>query len=419
MSKFDKANENDSQVISRKRTERARRHLETHQESHSEKNEFAKRRFLSLKPPNEGGVPVSILTYNCLAQTLIRRENFPGSGDALKWRNRSLMLMNELAHYDSDILCLQEIDVVQYQQFWQDEMSKLNYTFQYCHYPNKTHGLLIAWKSTKFLAMSECDFRYDNEMAGGKLRQLTQTRNVGLLVRLGLRENRNIQLVVGTTHLFWHPQGTAERARQCLILIEKLTAFIGKGCHQPAHLTCIIAGDFNIEPSSVPYKILTQTPTEINLEMRESLLKSLEYNYSAERNEGMEINQDSPTFTNEEWITELIKLYKTTRMRFTSLYGLGYYLVDPECTGRESYSNEPEFSSWSPQWDGLLDYIFVAVQRHDSEMDLKHFETENNLQICGFLEMPRSRQMHHHSQPFIKEFPSDHLCMCCHLALLD
>ena len=39
------------------------------------------------------------------------------------------------------------------------------------------------------------------------------TRNIGFLVQLKKRTPRDEYLVVGTTHLFWHPRYTYERSR--------------------------------------------------------------------------------------------------------------------------------------------------------------------------------------------------------------
>lgn len=66
------------------------------------------------------------MSYNILAQTLIRREIYPTNGKILKWSVRSQILLDELKHYNADIMCLQEVDKVQYEGFWVSQLEKLD-----------------------------------------------------------------------------------------------------------------------------------------------------------------------------------------------------------------------------------------------------------------------------------------------------
>ena len=80
---------------------------------------YLKRELLSI--PRRGGeedgeenrdsiITLKIMTYNLLAQALIRRKLFPDNGDILKWHKRSKVLFQELRDYDCDILFLKEVD---------------------------------------------------------------------------------------------------------------------------------------------------------------------------------------------------------------------------------------------------------------------------------------------------------------------
>ena len=88
------------------------------------------------------GFVFKIMTYNCLAQALIRRKLFPTSGNALKWFKRSRVLLNEFMHYKADVHCLQEIDYIQYQSFWKEEFGKLGYDSQF-----HRHGTCLLYTS--------------------------------------------------------------------------------------------------------------------------------------------------------------------------------------------------------------------------------------------------------------------------------
>ena len=140
----------------------------------------------------------------------------------------------------------------------------------YIGYLNKSHGLLIAHKSSVFTKVGERGLRldelpiddslpplpsespapsdsstpdtgestthdpsYDPSSPTAKLaRQRAglsrSTRNVALLVALKFKD-REGGVIVGTTHLFWHPQHVYERARQTGILYREARRFRDEG----------------------------------------------------------------------------------------------------------------------------------------------------------------------------------------------
>ncbi|CAG8718231.1 16628_t:CDS:2, partial [Racocetra fulgida] len=70
---------------------------------------------------------IKIMTYNLLAQSLIRREIFPESGDALKWKNRRPRLLKEILYYDPDVSCFQEMDRSNYLDTFKPEFELAGY----------------------------------------------------------------------------------------------------------------------------------------------------------------------------------------------------------------------------------------------------------------------------------------------------
>ncbi|GAA5858788.1 hypothetical protein JCM8547_004988 [Rhodosporidiobolus lusitaniae] len=104
------------------------------------------------------GRKVKLLSWNMLAQALVRRELFPGS-DCLRGKDRLPALMQEVTYYDPDIACLQEVDRLS------DHLPLLTLTHDYTSfigYPNKKHGLLIATKRSVFSKVGEKGIRLDD-----------------------------------------------------------------------------------------------------------------------------------------------------------------------------------------------------------------------------------------------------------------
>lgn len=67
-----------------------------------------------------------------------------------------------------------------------------------------------------------------------------RTRNIGLILALGRYNDPDHSVVVATTHLFWHPKYTYERARQALILVRSVCGF--KAAHNLQDAPSFIAG---------------------------------------------------------------------------------------------------------------------------------------------------------------------------------
>ncbi|CCH59132.1 hypothetical protein TBLA_0B02900 [Henningerozyma blattae CBS 6284] len=419
--------------------------------------QFIKRPILQMHE-NEPvkGFKFSLMTYNCLAQALIRRKLFPEGGDALKWHRRSKVLLNEFKHYNPDIICLQEIDHVQYQSFWKEEFSKLGYECQFYKKPSKNHGVSVVWKKELFEMTDRMLVDYDKELSGD-IEPRTTTNNIALLLSLKFSKKvterfpKNINktgILIGTTHLFWHPFGTYERTRQCYIILNKMKEFIDRvnilqnnGDKDFSHWYPFFCGDFNSQPFDSPYLSMTSKPIKYSGRSKTVIECSTSFKFSKKRDgeegddeEGGNIEKfgkDQPQHpvpddyqANDEQkllVTKMQELHNSLDMRAISLYSAGYSKVHPENSGIDNERNEPEISNWAHIWRGLLDYLFYIKSwdfTPNKEIDsLEDFERENDIKIRGYLRMPPAKELPSHGQPFEGEYPSDHLCMLCEVEL--
>ena len=194
--------------------------------------------------------------------------------------------MRELVHYDPDIALLQ---VSRYRavssfipdsfwlRFWQevDRLSdhapvlSLEYSYTYhIGYPDKPHGLLIAWKTAKFEKVAEKVGRLDElsplpaqdptAPTRQELALSRATRNVFLLVAL---KNKNSPggIILGTIHCFWHPKHVYERVRQLAILFAEARRF-KESNEEWKDWEVVLAGDFNTQPAEFAYSLLMHHP---------------------------------------------------------------------------------------------------------------------------------------------------------------
>ncbi|AAW46917.1 hypothetical protein CNBM2200 [Cryptococcus deneoformans B-3501A] len=213
------------------------------------------------------GKRAKIITWNLLAQTLVRRELFPGS-DCLRWADRKPMLLAEFAHHSSsDIICLQECDKLP------DFLPALpQHAYIKGTGPGKLHGLVVLYRKDRFSLRqsklihldfeeihprsSDLVIREDGAESLEEVRRRRggsrQTKNVGLIVALECKDGEGV--IIATTHLFWHPKFVYERVRQTLLLVRAIRRFQKANCCTTWPV--VLAGDLNTQPSEATYQLL-------------------------------------------------------------------------------------------------------------------------------------------------------------------
>lgn len=207
------------------------------------------------------GRRVRVVSWNMLAQCLVRRDLFPGS-DCLKVKDRLPGMAAELTAYDFDLGCFQEVDMIEEHG---RVLSRAGYAYEYERgYAAKKHGVMIAWRirsdsRTCFNSPAARHVvRYDDAAPWGGTVQGTSstriTRNVALLLALPFADG-NGGVIVATTHLFWHPRYAYERVRQAAVLVQEIEAF--REGTAWADWPVVLGGDFNDQPHSPTYTVLT------------------------------------------------------------------------------------------------------------------------------------------------------------------
>ncbi|KAG9314440.1 Endonuclease/exonuclease/phosphatase [Chiua virens] len=272
-----------AQAEEKRRKRLEKKHLQQEQRNQNVQTEplFLSRKWVSLHPDQDSR-PITVMTWNLLAQSLVRSELFPTSGKARKASVRVPMLHAEILSHDADILCMQEVDML-------DKLLPVldlaEYAYSYASGPGKLHGCLISYKNTLFQNVHETKIEYDNLEVHSNPDINTQTRigsshrtkNIANIVALRCigPESQVQGYIVATTHLFWHPARspfisfTRPRIgdRQSGLLVRELLAL--QELWQLHEWPCIIAGDFNFPPDDPAYALLTGQP--LSLEQRERL----------------------------------------------------------------------------------------------------------------------------------------------------
>lgn len=95
-------------------------------------------------PPS--GASITVLSYNLLAQSLVRRDVFPySSRSSLKVAFRRDNLLAELLAADADILCLQEVDADLMAGFWREKLGQAGYKGEWAGQSSSSRPRRSGW----------------------------------------------------------------------------------------------------------------------------------------------------------------------------------------------------------------------------------------------------------------------------------
>jgi len=270
------------------------------------------------------------------------------------------------------------------------------YNHHYVAGPGKKHGCLVAFKKT-YEKIEERVIHYDEQHVRSEGDESTRrgssfrTRNIGSIVALKNLSKHGEGVVIGTTHLFWHPKYTYERTRQAGILVREIVKF-----RSDLHLEnwpCMIAGDFNFSPDDPGYSLLVGD--QLNAEQRDRLETSRVVHVSIDPTvpptvKGAPAEDEDGAVDPDRVITnarraipgdgllsdsELVSLFSAANV-VRSAYDEGlrqHKQTSP--TGFQTFGDrmslprtkkgyyEPEYTSYTHYWKTVLDYIFILTHR--------------------------------------------------------
>ncbi|KAJ7786408.1 Endonuclease/exonuclease/phosphatase [Mycena metata] len=317
---------------------------------------------LNFTENRNGAVRVRVMTWNLLAQCLVRRELFPTS-NCLKGAQRQPMLHAEVLAQNADIMCLQEVDNL---EKLLPTLEAAGYNHHYVAGPGKKHGCLVGFNE-KYEKLQDRVIHYDeqhvrsegdeNFRRGSSFR----TRNIGSIVALKNLSNEGEGVVIGASTRVLN-QLSLKPPRQAGILIREIAKF-----RSELHLEswpCMIAGDFNFSPDDPAYTLLVGG--QLNAEQRDRLEISRVVHAAPVDDESGAVDPDRvitnarPAVPTDGLLSdsELVSLFSSANV-VRSAYdeGLKMHTQDspglPTFGGRTGYY-EPEYTSYTHYWKARL-----------------------------------------------------------------
>ncbi|KAI9202058.1 Endonuclease/exonuclease/phosphatase [Polychytrium aggregatum] len=394
-----------------------------------------KRRMLPVKDlfpagplPTQPARTWTIMTYNLLAQCLVRRELFPyAKKEDLKVKTRYPMLIDEITRvHKPDIACLQEVDCL---EELKPHLADAGYDHVFLKRNMEKeggHGLCIIWKSAMFKKIDYRPLVYDESPLTHPTPINPFTGNVAQLLALGVVQPHtarcSLGVIVTNTHLFWRPEANYERLRQSYVLMSAAAEFkraILSGSSEFHDSTEIkdewpifLCGDFNACPNDAVYPVLLHAPmTPEQEQMIQPVQRPPRDGDPPAPESGDSGARPLESLDNPLPAAQLVAKIQSfppfVSMTQTYRDADPNHSINPGWQGAERWGGEPTFTCFAV-WKGTLDYIFWW----DFAVSDKPQVPVNVLKV---LELPKVEEL----VPGLpnKNFASDHLAVMVEIAL--
>jgi len=309
--------------------------------------------------PDSQKKSILVMSYNIMAYNFTKYEWFPHCPPQyLDSKYRAPRIIAEIEALNADILCLQECDHDLFLEFYKVNLEALGYnTIFKIASTNRIVTNVIAYKKNVFRQES---WEYLDLNEGlDKLDDCFHKHKEALILNLTHYESGTTIQVVNT-HLFWNPEFEFVKYAQIAKILKYLEdTFKGKW-------PIIFCGDFNSTPNSNVIKyVYKQKPT-------------------------LSSNQKGDFNKNKKYIE---KFYAESMHNLKLRSAYDSYKVDEFKKTNEYAENHPDFTTYTEEFIGTLDYIFFSEELELLEV-LK--VPTNNLDVKS-KKLPNAL------------FPSDHL----------
>ncbi|KAF0852350.1 mitochondrial Exonuclease Endonuclease Phosphatase (EEP) superfamily protein [Andalucia godoyi] len=360
------------------------------------------------------GKTMRIVSYNILAQSLVKHGPFQHVRHHLRaLKHRVASLVSELSSYDADVLCLQEDDM-------SDSMSRLlscvdtgsgtsrSYTIVNSHRPRKADGCSIYYDDTRFSLASAFSLSFD--MIAPYVVQACRPKyirhNIGLGVVLK-EEASGCLMLVANCHIQWSPALTEVKLAQVVWMATVVQQLANEVYHCPV----LWAGDFNSLPNSSVYSFLASSG--VSLRGFPEFEKYLSLDFAIEHRALHAA--EAPFLPHPPFAADIrsvglrsaMSAYRTvssplllpqSRSNLPPRYHMNH-ILSRETAAKEHArlgDNEPEYTNFSSDFVGTLDYIWVSPA---------------NVSVCAVAELLPEAFIKLHTALPLPQFSSDHLAL--------
>eukprot|EP01102_Stenamoeba_stenopodia_P002339 TRINITY_DN1214_c0_g1_i2.p1 TRINITY_DN1214_c0_g1~~TRINITY_DN1214_c0_g1_i2.p1 ORF type:complete len:469 (+),score=73.80 TRINITY_DN1214_c0_g1_i2:177-1583(+) len=365
---------------------------------------------------------IRLFTFNLLAPATVRRDMFPHCNQqCLKWPYRRALILRLLQQSKADVICLQECDEATFNTFFNPEMEKKGYRSHFIL--GGKHGIAILYDSNKFEELQYKEIFYAKIITEGRTDleydELNQ-RNFGQVLALKLINSTGDNaegIIVTNTHLFWNWKYQFVKLKQMEALLRELHS-VKENLNIQGTFHSILAGDYNMCPDNIAYKVITGVPkNEIEADDNLRLFLIPDDHCHANSNDLDKVTNDGINATGWsgykrapvdefdyrrlEEVKQLLSQWyedKTLPTLF-SAYG-NYTKLGLQLKHCPYWDGEPPYTCFGPSWTGTLDYIFTTQGQEAST---------SKLVLKSIMELPTVEELTVQTALPNDFIPSDHM----------
>lgn len=332
----------------------------------------------------------TIMSYNILAQSLVRRDQFPYCSKlALKMNHRKQNIIQELLHYSPDIVCLQECESILYNILCKQ---LTQYKSQYIaatrtnNDTQKLHGIAILYKHSIFEQVDYKSIMFNDEHthnidpASAEYMELGRNNVAQIILLRPL--NTDIDgygLCVTNTHLFYHPQFNYTRLLQANTILQYVQQYNIKFNY------CVMyCGDLNTTPDDLLYKYLVNRYIDES-QYQKFLTPERQYSKTPTSVEQQQLNANKRLYE----LNNLLQQSHTLPVLQSSYAHYTHIIPDSilQHTKHTIQSNpdwclhigEPPFTNYTQGWKGCLDYIMTVRSNDHKQSTINNNNTKNDM----------------------------------------
>jgi CCR4-NOT transcription complex subunit 6 len=234
----------------------------------------------------------AVLSYNILCARAATEKMYGYTPSwALSWEYRKELILTEIINYDAEIVCLQEVDIGQYEDYFTKHLEPSGYEGVFYAKSRHLHrsedqrrtvdGCAIFFKTSRYqlvethsmefsqLAMQRSDFKRSDDV----FNRVSVKDHVAIACMLEHKISGS-RLVVANAHLSWDPAFRDVKLVQTALLVDEVEKIANNFAKYPpkppaageppsptysdgTKIPTIICGDFNSVPTSGVYEFLS------------------------------------------------------------------------------------------------------------------------------------------------------------------
>ncbi|GIX63974.1 endonuclease/exonuclease/phosphatase family domain containing protein, putative [Babesia caballi] len=213
--------------------------------------------------------PMKVMSFNCLARSLVDNKYVNNDREVMSWNIRKFAILDVVRHSRAEVVCLQEVDKEEYDNFFMAEFRRLGYRSVHKKKKSpKLDGVCILYLEDRFDVICHKDVEFAVHDADYNRLQ------VAIILALVDKRTKNVDdsgapvrdiYIVANTHLLFNKnRGDIKFAQLCAMLSaikeveSKCLEELGDAAADHPKPAIIMCGDFNFTPQSLLYHFLSK-----------------------------------------------------------------------------------------------------------------------------------------------------------------